>query len=98
MRMILAVLVAFVSLVVTLPARQAPGTDLDQLMERVLARRDENWKKLQQYILDEHERVQVTGPGGARLFGLHRNYRWFQKDGFFIRSPLTANGVGVNEA
>ena len=80
---------------------QAPAareTDLDRFMAAVLARRDDNWKKLQQYILDERERVQVTGPGGARLFGMSRDYRWFQKDGFFIRSPLAANGVMVGDA
>jgi hypothetical protein len=93
-----------VALLVALPSSIAgqPGaaleTDLDRFMAAVLARRDDNWKKLQQYILDERERVQVTGPAGARLFGLSREYRWFLKDGFFIRSPLTANGVGVGEA
>lgn len=80
------------------PVAAPRETDLDRFMAAVLSRRDENWKKLQQYILDERERVLVTGPGGLRLFGMSRDYRWFQKDGFFIRSPLTANGVGVNDA
>src|SRR4029450_10370016 len=41
----------------------APGqeTDLDRFMERVLAKRDENWKKLQQYLLDEQARCPRTG-------------------------------------
>jgi len=72
-------------------------TDLDRFMAAVLARRDDNWKKLQQYILDERERVQVLGPGGARLYGLVHDYRWFVKDGYFVRSPLAANGVAVSE-
>ena len=97
MRIILAVLGAFVSLVVTLPARQAPGTDLDQLMERVLARRDENWKKLQQYVLDERETFDLAGPGGARLYGFRRDYTWFLREGVFIRSPLRADGVTLSE-
>ena len=97
MRIILAVFAAFVSLVVTLPARQAPGTDLDQLMERVLARRDENWKKLQQYVLDERETFDLTGPGGARLYGFRRDYTWFLREGVFIRSPLRADGVTLSE-
>lgn len=80
------------------PSAAPRETDLDRFMAAVLSRRDENWKKLQQYILEERERVQVTGPGGARLFGMSREFRWFQKDGFFIRSPLTANGVGIGEA
>ena len=27
-------------------------SDLDAFMEKVLARRDDNWKKLQQYVLE----------------------------------------------
>jgi hypothetical protein len=97
MRIILAVFAAFVALVVTLPARQASGTDLDQLMERVLARRDENWKKLQQYVLDERETFDLAGPGGARLYGFRRDYTWFLREGVFIRSPLRADGVTLSE-
>jgi hypothetical protein len=78
-----------------LPAAQ-PG-DLDRLMERVLARRDENWKKLQQYVLDERETFDLTGPGGARLYGFRRDYTWFVRDGVFIRSPLRADGVTLSE-
>ena len=39
----------------------------------------------------------VTGPGGARLFGMVHDYQWFVRDGYFIRSPLAANGVTVAE-
>ncbi len=75
-----------------------PPTDLDRLMEEVVKRRDDNWKKLQQYILSERQRVIVTGPEGLRLFGSVHDYQWFVKDGFFIRSPLAANGVTIAEA
>jgi len=84
-----------VAVATSLPASQA--TDLDQLMARVLARRDENWKKLQQYVLDERESFVLTGPGGARLYGLRRDYTWFQREGVFIRSPLRADGVTLSE-
>ena len=97
MRIIPAVFAAFVALVVTLPARQTAGTDLDQLMERVLARRDENWKKLQQYVLDERETFDLAGPGGARLYGFRRDYTWFLREGVFVRSPLRADGVSLSE-
>jgi hypothetical protein len=97
MRIMLAVFAALVALVVTLPARQASGTDLDQLMERVLARRDENWKRLQQYVLDERETFDLAGPGGARLYGFRRDYTWFLREGVFIRSPLRADGVTLTE-
>jgi hypothetical protein len=75
-----------------------PPTDLDRLMEEVVARRDDNWKKLQQYILSERQKVTVTGPDGLRLYGSVHDYQWFVKDGFFIRSPLAANGVAIADA
>lgn len=82
------------------PTTAAPAgpTDLDWLMERVLARRDENWKKMRQYVLDERVRLTVTGPDRARLFGFVREYTWFIRQGFFIRSPLTVDGVTVGDA
>ncbi|MDQ3438968.1 MAG: hypothetical protein M3478_01305, partial [Planctomycetota bacterium] len=80
------------------PAVPSAQSDLDAFMGRVLARRDENWKKLQQYILDEEERLHLTGPDGSRLYGFDRDYTWFIRDGVFVRSPLKVNGVGIDEA
>ena len=87
-------LAALPSLAAAQPAARPP-TDLDRLMEDVVRRRDDNWKKLQQYILTERQKVTVTGPDGLRLFGAAHDYQWFVKEGFFIRSPLAANGVTI---
>jgi hypothetical protein len=76
---------------------QRPATDLDALMERAIAHRDQNWRKLSQYVLDEREDVEVRGPGGALALGDHREYTWFVRDGFFVRSPVRANGVTISE-
>ena len=43
---------ACAAMVVTRASAQSGGTDLDAFMKQVLAQRDENWKKLQQYVLD----------------------------------------------
>ena len=67
-------------------------------MERVLARRDDNWKKLQQYVLEEKEAFDLTGPGGLPLWGMRREYSWFIRQGVFVRSPVKANGVALSEA
>jgi hypothetical protein len=67
-------------------------------MERVLARRDENWKKLQQYILEEQERFRLTGPDGSRIFGFDRRYTWFIREGVFVRSPLVFDGVTIGDS
>jgi hypothetical protein len=76
----------------TAPAAQS---DLDALMGRVLLKRDENWKKLQQYVLEERETMEVKAFDGRRIYGFNREYQWFPREGFFIKSPLTADGVRI---
>ena len=76
----------------------AAQTDLDAFMQQVLARRDDNWKKLQQYILDEREEIELRGPARIRLWGERRDYTWYVRDGFFVRSPLKFNGVVIGES
>jgi hypothetical protein len=77
-------------------ALQPPG-DLDALMRQVLETRDENWKKLQQYVLDEREQFDLRGPTGATVWGERRDYTWYIRDGFFVRSPVKVNGAAVSE-
>jgi hypothetical protein len=96
---------ALVGVAVTLLTLSAPAffprvsaqTDLDAFMKDVVVRRDDNWKKLQQYILDEREETTFTGPGGARLWGEQRDYTWYIRDGFFVRSPIKFNGAAISE-
>jgi len=92
------VVIAAFALLAAAPLARDQRSDLDEFMARVLAARDENWKKLQQYLLDERERVSLTGPSGVPLWGDERTYTWYIRDGFFVRSPVTANGVTIAEA
>jgi hypothetical protein len=71
--------------------------DLNTFMKGVLERRDENWKKLQQYILDETEKIEVLGLGGMRMWGQHREYQWFIREGYFVKSPVTSDGVKISD-
>lgn len=80
-----------------LGAAALPQTDLDAFMEKVVARRDDNWKKFQQYVLDEREQVELRGPGKLPVWGERREYTWYLRDGFFVRSPLKFNGVSLSE-
>jgi len=90
------VFVTFLSIFAA-PARPRAQSDLDAFMKEVVARRDDNWKKLQQYILDEREETRISGPGGTRLWGEEREYNWFIRDGYFIRSPIKVDGAAVSE-
>ena len=60
--------------------------DLDELMKQVVARRDEGWKKLQQYVFDEREQIEMRGTNRLPIWGEKREYTWFIRDGFFVRS------------
>jgi hypothetical protein len=80
----------------SLPVRAE--SDLDALMRQVLARRDENWKKLQQYVLDEREQIELRGSDTQPIWGERREYTWYIRNGLFVRSPIRFNGVEINEA
>jgi len=94
----LVALLSVALLVAVLPGGVNAQSDLDAFMERVLARRDDNWKKLQQYVLEEKEAFDLTGPGGLPLWGMRREYSWFIRQGIFVRSPVKANGVALSES
>ena len=78
-------------------ASSGQTTDLDAFMETVLTRRDGSWQKLQQYVLEEREAFDLNGPGGARVFGFRRDYSWFIREGYFVRSPIRADGIEISE-
>jgi hypothetical protein len=66
-------------------------------MLRALARREASWNLLRQYVLDEREQFDFRDPSGAPIFGERREYTWYIRDGFFVRSPTRANGVAIGE-
>jgi hypothetical protein len=72
--------------------------DLDAFMKQVVARRDDNWKKLQQYVFDEREQLEVRGTNRVPIWGERREYTWYIRDGFFVRSPTKFNGVTIGDA
>jgi hypothetical protein len=98
------ILSTLLSLTVCLAAGAIPAdpraeqNDLDAFMRQVLASRDANWKKLQQYVLDERELLELHGPGRVPLWGERREYTWYIRDGYFVRSPLKFNGVEIGDA
>lgn len=73
-------------------------SDLDAFMRQVLEHRDDNWKKLQQYILDEREQIELRGPSLQPIWGERREYTWYILNGLFVRSPVRINGVEIGDA
>jgi hypothetical protein len=92
----------------TSSSAQASGdrSDLEAFMKQVLSRRDDNWKKLQQYTLEEDETFLLTALNGRKLYGFKREYSWYPQDpatalasgdAIFVRSPISADGVKISE-
>jgi len=82
----------------TAPAFPDSESDLDVLMRQVLAGRDANWKKLQQFVLDETERLEIRGSSQRPIWGERREYNWYIRDGLFVRSPVSVNGAPISES
>src|SRR5919198_4302836 len=98
-RVALRVFPAVIGMAAAIAAAGASAeTDLDAFMRQVLAERDQNWKRLQQYVLDEREVIDVRGPGRTPIWGERREYTWYIRDGFFVRSPVQFNGVAIAES
>jgi hypothetical protein len=95
MQRILAVVACLAGLVMATGV--SAQSDLDAFMRQVVAHRDENWKKLQQYVLDERESFELRGPTRLPIFGQRREYTWYIRDGLFVRSPVKFNGVAIGD-
>ncbi len=93
-----AIAIACLPIAAGAQAPAAPANDLDAFMAQVLERRTENWRTLHDYILSEREGYQILGPGGILLEGLRREFNWFVRDGYLVRSPVKANSAAVSEA
>ena len=77
--------------------RPAAQSDLDELMARVLANRDQSWRTLQEYLLDERESFRLVGPDGSPMFGIQKDFVWVARDGRAVRSPVRVNGVAIGD-
>ena len=41
--------------------------------------------------------MEVIALDGRKVYGFKREYQWFPRQGFFIKSPLTSDGVKIGE-
>jgi len=65
-------------------------------MVKALARRNDDLQQLQQFSVDELESLDVYGPDNMPVWGERRDFAWFVRDGFYVRSPLKVNGVTLS--
>ena len=76
---------------------QGPAEDIDTFMERVLERREVNWEQYYNYFCKERAVLSIEGSiSGALVQGFTKEFLWFVRDGYVVRSPLTVDGVAVS--
>jgi hypothetical protein len=86
-----------VFLLALLTSVQAPAEDIDTFMNKVLERRQTNWDQLHDYFCRERAVLALEGSlDGVPIQGFEREYLWFVKDGYFVRSPVSADGVPIS--
>jgi hypothetical protein len=72
-------------------------SDLDSFMEKVLKRREINWNELHGYVFSEKEILEIKGIKIPAIENFRREYVWFVRDGYLVRSPVRVNGVKVSK-
>lgn len=77
---------------------QAQEGNVDDFMAKVLRERKVNWDKLYNYIFNESEVFEFRGSLEIpALQSFRREYVWYVKDGYLVRSPVSVNGVRVSD-
>ena len=74
-----------------------PTNEIDLFMERVLDNREASWRRLGDFILRETETLAFEAPLGIPLSGFRHEYDWFVRDDVVVRSPVTFDGVQVDD-
>jgi len=76
-----------------------PGmSDLDEFMAKVMRKRSAYAENLRDYIFSESESLEIkVGTKIAPQWSYRREYLWFVRDGYLVRSPVLVDGVRVSD-
>lgn len=75
----------------------AAQDDVNDFMEQVLAKREINWEATYDYVFNEVEKLRIRGTEIAALQSFDREYTWYVREGYLVRSPWSINGVEVDK-
>ncbi|MDA2936776.1 hypothetical protein MYX75_00730 [Acidobacteria bacterium AH-259-A15] len=78
------------------PYQSGAEADIDSFMKEVLEKRSTNWEALQTYVFREDETLDLKGLDIPSLESFRREYVWFYRDGYLIRSLVRVNDVKVS--
>ena len=80
------------------PPAQKALQDIDAFMAKVLEKRDIDWDRFYNYTCRDHEALEFEGTlQSVAMAGFHREHLYFVRDGYLIRSPISANGVAISD-
>ena len=90
--------ISLVALLAATPATaQDPPEDIDVFMEKVLKQRAVNWENFYNYFCKERAELSIEGSlPGVPIHGFRKEFLWFVRDGYVVRSPLSVDGVRVS--
>ena len=79
------------------PTANPIPNDLDEFMEKVMQKRQADAENLRDYVFSEREVLDVRdGSEIAALVSYRREYVWFVRDDYLVRSPVRIDGVKVS--
>ena len=73
-------------------------TEIDAFMRKALETRARDWDRRYDYVFRETEELRIQGDiGDAPFAGFTREWAWYVKDGYLVRSPISVDGMPVSE-
>jgi len=96
--LLITVVLISISFVQNLAALQdtETGNELDDFMAKVLKKRDIDWERLHNYIFSSTEILEIKKGEIPALENFRREYIWYVRDGYLVRSPVRIDGVKIS--
>lgn len=80
------------------PPANSAMSDLDEFMEKVMQKRTADAENLHDYVFSEKETLEVkVGTKIAAQWSYRREYLWFVRGDYLVRSPVLIDGVKVSD-
>ena len=77
-------------------AQSQEEQDIDVFMKEVIEKRKTDWDTLYNYVFREREVFRFSGKlEEAAIESFEREWTWYVRDGYLVRSPVSFNGVSV---
>lgn len=73
-------------------------SEIDAFMRKAIETRSKDWDKRYDYVFREVEELKISGDiGDAPFAGFVKEWSWYVKDGYLVRSPISVDGMPVSD-